>query len=287
MKINIYKISIFVFVIQALFTVILLNNGYMKSYSFLQPVHAELLELIFGFIIILLNLVAVVVVKSLYMKGLEDEKLKSTEIKYANLIEQNRIYRQHHHDLKNHLTVIHGLLSLEKYTELSEYLDSYIHSINDVLLKVDTGVDEMDILFTSEIQEAKHKNIEVNLVLKTKIKCSKRHVLDLVGILGNLFNNAIEAVQELDLSSRKISIIFYQDPLEYTFQFINPMSATNANSDRLFVKEGFSTKGEDRGQGLAIVSKLVERLDGSINIDTANHQFRIMVEIPKHNLEEG
>ncbi|WP_368292677.1 sensor histidine kinase [Dehalobacter sp. TBBPA1] len=287
MKINIYKISIFVFVIQALFTVVLLNNSYMKSYSFLQPVHAELLELIFGFIIILLNLAAVVVVKSLYEKGLEEEKLKSTEIKYANLIEQNRIYRQHHHDLKNHLTVIHGLLSLEKYTELSEYLDSYIHSINDVLLKVDTGVDEMDVLLTSKIQEAKHKNIEVNLVLKTKITCSKRHVLDLVGILGNLFNNGIEAVQELDFSSRKISIVFYQDPLEYTFQFINPMSATNANSDRLFVKEGFSTKGEDRGQGLAIVSKLVERLDGSINIDTANHQFRIMVEIPKHNLEEG
>lgn len=287
MKINIYKTSIIVFVIQALITVILLNNSYMKSFGFLQPAHAEWLELIFSFIAILLNLVGVVVVRSLYLKELEEEKFKATEIKYINLLEKNRIYHQHHHDLKNHLTVIHGLLNLGEYMELNEYLDSYIDSVNDVLLKVDTGVDEVNILFTSKIQEAKRKNIEVDIVLKTKVKCSKRYVLDLVAILGNILNNAIEAVQELEISSRKITIALYQNPLEYTFEFNNPMVASDSGSDNLFLREGFSTKGEGRGHGLYIVKKLTERMNGSVDIDTTDHQFKTKIQIPRHRLEEG
>ncbi|MDA8228062.1 MAG: Spo0B domain-containing protein [Desulfitobacterium hafniense] len=76
--------------------------------------------------IVLLNLVAVVVVRNLYFSGLEAERLKTTALKYSNMVEQNQIYRQHHHDIKNHLTVVLGLLTLGKNVELKEYLDSYL-----------------------------------------------------------------------------------------------------------------------------------------------------------------
>ncbi|UWG98551.1 GHKL domain-containing protein [Dehalobacter sp. DCM] len=285
MKINIYKAAVIIFVTQALINVILQNNNYMKSYAILQPVYVEWLELILGLVIVLLNLAGVVIIRTLYRKGLEEEKLRSAELKYAGIIEKNQIYRQHHHDLRNHLTVIDGFVHLGKYTELREYLDSYIDSIDDVLLKVNTGVDEVDILLSTKIQEAKQKNVEITLQLNTKITCSKRNIVNLIAIIGNLLNNAIEAVQELDPDLKRVEIIFNADPLEYIFEFTNPLSANEMIPYRNLGAEGFSTKGEDRGQGLTIVRKLAERMKGSIDIDTAGQQFRITIAIPKHHLE--
>lgn len=211
MKTNIYKTAILFFTVQSILIVVLINNNYMKSFSFLQSSNSDLVELFLGLIIVLLNLVAVVVVRNLYFSGLEAERLKTTALKYSNMVEQNQIYRQHHHDIKNHLTVVLGLLTLGKNVELKEYLDSYLNTINDALLKIQTGLDEIDILLSSKVHQAKNKDIQVDLTIAAYLKCSKKSILDLVAILGNVFNNAIEAVQDLDQAQRKIGISFRHD----------------------------------------------------------------------------
>ncbi|MPN26009.1 Sensor protein CitS [bioreactor metagenome] len=204
------------------------------------------------------------------------------------MVEQNQIYRQHHHDLKNHLTVVLGLLQLGKYTDLKEYLESYLRTVNDTMLKIETGMDEIDVLLSAKVNEAKRKDTQVDLIIGNYIKSSRKNILDLVEILGNIINNALEAVQELDPDERMIKLTFQKDPLDYIFECTNALPKSSPNSPELFLQEGFSTKqGEGRGNGLFIVKRLSERLGGSVTIDTSERQFRIKVEIPRHKLEEG
>jgi len=223
MKKNVYHAAILFFAIQSTLIAILVNNNYMKKYSFFQLDSSDEAELFFGFIILCINLVAVIVVKRLYFSGLEAEQLRITALKYTHLVEQNQIYRQHHHDLKNQLNVVLGLLRLGKYEELRDYLNSYFRTINDGLITIETGLDEINVLLSSKLALAKSKEIQVNLTISANLRCSRKHILDLVAILGNVLDNALEAVQGLDKPQRPVSIHFRQDPLEYLFEIANSM----------------------------------------------------------------
>lgn len=286
MKKNAYNTAAFFFTIQSILMVILVNNNYMKKYSFLQFYYPELVELFFGIIILCLNLVAVIVVRNLYLSGLEAQQLKTTALKYTHIVEQNRIYRQHHHDLKNHLNVVLGLLTLGKYDELKDYLNSYLRTIDGDLLIIETGLDEIDVLLSSKYYLAKSKAIQLNLTIAANINCSRKYIMDLVSILGNLLDNALEAVEGLEQPEPLVSVHFRQDPLEYIFEIANPHSTPSPSEPEIFLKEGFSTKQEDRGQGLFIVKRLTERLGGSVAINAGDGQFRVTIEIPKHRLED-
>lgn len=286
MKVNIYKTASVFFIVQSLLIVLQLNNNYMGEFSFLQTLRSDLVDLFFGLLIFFLNLAALVVARYLYLSGEEAERLKITALKQAFMAEQNRIYKQHHHDLKNHLTVVLGLMKLQKYDKLQDYLQAYLHTVNDSLLKVQTGVDEIDVLISAKIQLAKNKDIQVELKITANIESNMKHSLDLVTILGNAFDNAIEAVQVLDSPLRKISVFISQDKLDYIIESVNPFAASGKITSELFLKEGFSTKQEGRGQGLFIIKRLTERLDGTISINTGDGQFRLKIELPKYRLKE-
>ncbi|MHB1406208.1 MAG: GHKL domain-containing protein [Desulfitobacteriaceae bacterium] len=46
----------------------------------------------------------------------------------------------------------------------------------------------------------------IRQVTGSYINCSREHVMDLVSILGNILDNALEAVQDLDQPERLVSI---------------------------------------------------------------------------------
>lgn len=287
MRVNIYKTAIFFFIIQTLLIGLLLNNNYMKRFSYFQSPRSDLVELIFGFMILFLNIAALIVVRYLNKSGQEAEQFKTTALKSAHMIEQNRIYRQHHHDLKNHLSIVLGLLKQGKYAELEYYLDSYQDAVNDALLRIETGLDEIDVLISAKVQSARSKEIKVELKVESNINSSRKHILELVTILGNVLDNALEAVQEFDEPSRIVSISIRQDPLEYIFEIANPVQSSSIkNTDKLF-EEGFSTKQTGTGQGLFIVKRLTEKLNGHVTVTISDGCFTIKIEIPKHRLQEG
>lgn len=282
MKINIYKTAVLFFIIQTLLIGLLLNNNYMEKYAFFQSARSDIVEPIFGLLILFLNIAALIVVRYLYKSGLEAEQMKTNALKSAYMIEQNRIYRQHHHDLKNNLSVISGLLRQEKYAELKNYLDSFVDSVDDALLKIQSGVDEIDVLISSKIQYARSKRIFVDLRVETSIEANRKHVIELITILGNVLDNALEAVQDNEAPLRIINILIKQDVLDYIFEISNPIQSTRkTNIDQLF-EEGFSTKQTGGGQGLFIVKRLTEKLDGQVTVTISDDYFKIKIEIPKY-----
>lgn len=285
MKINTYKAAIIFFMSQSVLIVILLNNNYMKDRGYLQTTFSELIELLLGLVIVVLNLFAVIIARKLYRSGIEAEQLRVAALKYNHVLTQNQLYRQHHHDLKNHLTVVLGLLNKEKLSELREYLQIYLNTLNDVLFKTSSGLDELDILLSAKIQEAKKQEIEVSLTIIDTIQCSRKNTLNLVAIIGNVADNALEEVKKLEPSQRKVIWTIRKDPVDYIFEFLNPLLLPNQTSAGDFFEEGFSTKGSDRGYGLSITKKLTEKMGGTINIDTSKEQFKVTIEIPRHKLE--
>lgn len=277
-----YKIML-LFGVQMMFLTNFVINNFMKTHVYTPAKIQIVTEMGLGVIVFFNSIASIFVVKKLYKTAQEQYVKKIHELKYANIEEQSKIQQQHKHDLLNHLNVLSVLAQDKRYVELDSYLCDYRDEINNVLVSVDTGLQEMDILLYSKINAAHRKNIVTNFKCTASIECKKRYIINLISILGNLLDNALEASEESE--ERLMSIYIKEDPIDYSILIQNSFRSLEASEPQILFQEGFSTRGPERGRGLSIVRKLVDKFEGTISLDSRNRFFEVRVDLPKHRLK--
>lgn len=101
---------------------------------------------------------------------------------------------------------------------------------------------------------------------------------DLVTLIGNLVDNAMEALLENSRRYVEVLILYDAGLLKIEVQDTGPGIPPEL-SQTIFEK-GFSTKGPDRGFGLALVKKVLERRQGSLTFESSLQMgttFRISI----------
>ncbi|MGE7022916.1 GHKL domain-containing protein [Solibacillus cecembensis] len=187
------------------------------------------------------------------------------------------------HDYTNHIQVLHGLLQLGESGQAQEYLASLskeVHTVESLKLSIDHP--GLSILLQTKKLAAQNYLIDMNFTISQdtfyKIKTT-----DLIKILSNLIDNAIDATIELPEGERKITICCTADNTHYVFKIMNT-GPKIIEKDQIF-KQGYSTKraeqGKIRGQGLFIVREVVDKYNGEININSTNDlETTAIVKIP-------
>ncbi|PDZ83791.1 ATP-binding protein, partial [Bacillus toyonensis] len=102
---------------------------------------------------------------------------------------------------------------------------------------------------------------------------------ELITIVGNLIDNALEAV--IHCKKKQVEIgVQYQNTLTITVQDTGK-GIEEDEVDALFTK-GYSTKGDNRGYGLYLVKESIQRINGEIHISSLlGEGTTITIEIPK------
>ena len=134
-----------------------------------------------------------------------------------------------------------------------------------------------DAILNSKISLAKSKQIAVkaDAHIPVQLKISE---IDLCCIIGNLFDNAIEASLKLPPEQRLIRV--YMD-MKHTQLYI---SFTNFTADKKRQKIGtrfMSTKGKGHGLGLVRIDEIVSRLDGYISRNSEDGAFTTEILLPQ------
>ena len=102
--------------------------------------------------------------------------------------------------------------------------------------------------------------------------------MDLCCILGNLFDNAIEASAKLPPEERLIRVYMDMKGSQLYISF------TNFTAGKKMVKrEGrfATTKGAGHGLGLMRIDSIVERLDGYVNRNSEDGAFTTEILLPQ------
>ncbi len=177
------------------------------------------------------------------------------------------------HDFTNHIQVLHGFLQLDRPDQAKQYLSSLSKEVQTIKsLKLNIDHPGLAILLQTKKLTAQNHNIDMDFTV-SQDTFNKIKTTDLIKILSNLIDNAIDATNELPEEQRKITIGCKADDKQYEFKVTN--TGPNIKEAGQIFKQGFSTKkpgnGKIRGQGLFIVNEIVNKYDGQISIDSSKH----------------
>lgn len=196
---------------------------------------------------------------------------------YAEVENMYRQIRGWRHDYRNHIQVLDSYAKLGDIDSLRTYLKELSIDLNSVDMVLKTGNKMTDVILNSKISLAKSRNITVRADAHVPVSLTTSEI-DLCIIMGNLFDNAIEACMQLPEEKRLIRI--YMD-MKNTQLYL---SITNTTAQKKQRKENgrFRTnKGYGHGYGLVRVDTIVERNQGYISRNSEDGAFTTELLLPQ------
>ncbi len=205
--------------------------------------------------------------KEIEKKNLELELQRVYGGVYEQLLNEVRI---HQHDFKNQLSAVYSMhtvaRSLEELVAMQrEYGDQIVKECRfDSILTSCNNPVLAGYLYYSCIACEKEK-IDVTYKISLDRVESAFSIHEIIEILGIFFQNACENMVMNPGLPQKLKLDFSENEDAILFSFSNPVSDTASETGRLF-RQGYSTKGENRGIGLPRAKELAARHASEIKV---------------------
>lgn len=238
------------------------------SYVFGSPLHSVLG--VFSFLV-LFGLLFVITVKTIEISNklntgvLEKQAVADTWM----MMEDIRSIR---HDFVNHMQVMNSLCQMGDYEHLQSYLSDSTHQAQ--LISESTKLDNpyISALLNSKISLADELGIRVKVTSGTSLASIQKSSVDLVRIVSNLINNALDYLQAHPELPKWIEVSFEKEDSFLKGTVANPGSISEAECRRIFTRGYTSKFNRHQGLGLYICRYLCERLGGRIDCISSSDQ---------------
>lgn len=182
--------------------------------------------------------------------------------------------RANNHEFINRIQVISGLLQMGRAEEAQEYIGelSAIHAqtIAPVMQLIHNA--NVAALILGKLGNMRELDIHMTLLANSHLPEHSRYLStqDLVMVVGNLLENAVEAVNAVtDSRPRSVVLQITEDDNGLLIQVSDSgIGIDDAVLPHVY-EVGFSTKAsEGRGVGMSLIRDAVERRKGTIEVDT-------------------
>lgn len=204
-------------------------------------------------------------------------KVKNQTDMYRSISENFDKQRKMTHEYKNQIMCIESLITTKSYDELKEYVRKVSGRLNTELDCIKTNNVIVDAILNSKYQEILDKNIvvifKINDLSEIKI-CDE----DIVVILSNLLNNAIEAC-ERSLDKKVIKMKFVKEKDNVI------ISVKNTYDGELIIRDGeiqtLKIQEIDKhGIGIKNIIDVITKYQGSYVIQNDEKEFYFSIIIP-------
>lgn len=185
--------------------------------------------------------------------------------------------RQQSHEYKNQIACIQSLCNAHEYDKLNEYLQNITHKVLHDMDYIDTNNTIINSILNVKYQEA----MDAGILFISRINDLSAIKLDseeVVTLLSNLLNNAIEACEKCD-GQRIIKVKCTND----SDNFIIAIKNTYDGAIKKQGEEIVTTKNknaDEHGFGLKNVRQIVENNNGYMDIEYDEKEFSVSVIIP-------
>lgn len=237
-----------------------------------------------GFILHLIFIICAVMLTSYLMLNTLYQKIKIEKYvldRFQSMLEKQNValqsmYNQNNekmHNVKHVMLYLGNCLEKGKTKEAQEQISGYIGELKDMEQKVWTNFPFLDFILNHKKMEMDEKKIAFHL--EVDLYSIPLEEAELGVVLGNLFDNAIEAASQCELQRRKISLKIGN----LNHMFLLSMKNTNFKMPR--VQEGrlLTTKKDQYAHGLGVesVKRIVEKYNGDIRFQYDDEHFEVNI----------
>jgi len=254
---------IFCIVFQTTVSLIMHGLDYLSDYGFYNIIMPP----IYNIIVIITALISIWSIRRIYELSEAEREAEINLMKLKESDETILALRTQRHDFINHLQVIQGLLQLEHYDRVREYIGELTEKISPINIPFQLRLPEATATIMKKMPLAQKAGIDMELHIESSLEYLSISGVDLASILTNLIDNAIEALKEVESLDKRICICTDETDQEYIIEVENNLPIIPPEIQKNIFKEGFSTKAQNgRGLGLPIVNKLVRKNGGRIEL---------------------
>lgn len=195
------------------------------------------------------------------------------------------IIRREKHDFANHINTVYAMCIMNRPDTLERikaYLKSTTNNLESTYKFYDTGNGYVDGLIAVKSNFAFENNIYLDVDFETPLEVIAINDNDLIGIIGNVLDNALYAVfSEKEDGKKIVSVYGYMENERYYLSIANNGPMVPKEIGNKIFKKGFSTKSDNRrdhGFGLYIVDQLVKKNGGQIIFSSSPEETEFLIE---------
>ena len=206
----------------------------------------------------------------------EENIIQQMELKqYEQVVSSVEELRSVKHDMQNHMTVISAMLHEKQYEKACSYIDTYADKLNQT-----HRIISIDGIVTNKLSYAHAQHIKTthSIFLPKDILIDD---IQLCTLIGNLFDNAIEACMKIKEPDKRY-IDFQIKPFNCMMSIYMENSCIG---DYVIDKNGKlktskQTNIINHGIGLKRIKEIVERANGFVTLNPSNDKFEVIIQLP-------
>ncbi len=191
----------------------------------------------------------------------------------------NVTLRAQRHDFLNHLQVVYSLMEMKEYKEANDYIERVYGSIASVGRVLRTANPAINALLQVKLGVCEKVGIRVTLDIHSAWKDLAIPGWEMCKVLGNLLDNAIDALQEV--SDRHLTLTLTEDLKAFRFSVKNTGPMIPAKLQGSIFQPGITTKSAGHGMGLYIVRRTLQEWGGDIQLASDGKETVFSGFIPK------
>ena len=179
--------------------------------------------------------------------------------------------RAQSHEFSNRLHTLVGLVELGRYEEAIAFVTDVSTSRNELAQHLLETLDDPMVvaLLLAKTSVALERGVTLRVVTDPSLRGGLADVGDLLTVLGNLIDNAIDAAITND-ADRWVEVEFMGFGPDLLLRVSDSGPGVTEENQQSIFTDGWTTKastsGARRGLGLALVRQIVERRGGSVEV---------------------
>ncbi|MDF2636943.1 MAG: signal transduction histidine kinase regulating citrate/malate metabolism [Pelosinus sp.] len=194
--------------------------------------------------------------------------------------------RANTHEFMNKMHVILGLIQVGELEEAKRYIISETERQQQIISLVMNKIKDPTVagLILGKFSRAKELGIGMKIDLESTLekKMGRIHSSTLVMIIGNLLENAMDAVKQSDKVEKMVKLKLKESEEQIVIEVKDNGIGIRKEDLSFIFNRGFTTKESSRGVGLALVKEAIDSLGGQIEVSSIyGQETKFKVNIPK------
>lgn len=266
-----------------IFTIVAIS-AMLSAFRYVQTIEQANLLSIITFGMVGMNISVFYLINDILERELKMHENKVFQMQAKNQLEMYQSISENFdkqkrktHEYKNQIACIESLLDKKQYSKLEEYVKKIYGSLNNEPDAINTNNVIVNAILNTKYQEAEANGIvfvfRVNDLSRLKIKDE-----DVVTILSNLLNNAIEACETCkDRKVIKVKFVQEDDRIIIAVKNTFNYDVVYENGE---IKSTKTSSVDEHGVGIKNILKIIEKYGGSYVIEDKNQEFFFSIIIP-------